>query len=170
LWVGILFIVGLIALVVWSLHGDAERRAKLKAEIAQREQARWDDLCRRWGQDMAGRIWRHEVWQGQTVDQLIEARGRPEDYNDQGAARVQVGSSGREPATRCASRWRTASWSAERCSRTLALTWGPPEGSATTRGPASHLVPVAVPASLARCSTLMAAVAGTTWPRRRGLR
>jgi len=63
------------------LEVEARRRAA-EAEAARQVQARWDDLARRYGPEIAGRIWRKEIWQGQTEEQLIESKGPPMDIDE----------------------------------------------------------------------------------------
>lgn len=59
-----------------------QREARAAYERAQAEQARHASLVAKFGPDNAQRIIRHEVWQGQTVEMLIEALGRPADIDE----------------------------------------------------------------------------------------
>lgn len=59
-------------------HEYAEQAALQQA----REQAYWDNLCSRFGSEIAGRILRKEYWQGQTTEQLVLALGRPADFDE----------------------------------------------------------------------------------------
>lgn len=70
-----------IALVVMVVVAIRSSRRQ-KAEDARRHQERWEFLCARFGPDAARRIMGGMFWQGQTVEMLIEALGRPVDVDE----------------------------------------------------------------------------------------
>lgn len=77
-------LVGILgALLVWSyFHGEAEKRRRLAEAglaLAAARQARWDDLCRRFGPEIAAAILRQNVWMGETLEMLIHTFGSPDD-------------------------------------------------------------------------------------------
>jgi hypothetical protein len=103
--VGTLAVVAFLVLFVWwgikalmrhDAKSDEERRLKnaaiSEAEIqwaetqarmaAAASQARWDDLCRRFGPQIAARILAGDIWQGQTSDMLVAVLGRPDDIDE----------------------------------------------------------------------------------------
>lgn len=60
----ILIVVGAIAIIAWyKAHRRAHRLAQLRSKYTD--------------EDIVQRIMRHEVWQGQTTDQLRDSRGEP---------------------------------------------------------------------------------------------
>ncbi|WP_437685776.1 hypothetical protein [Sorangium sp. So ce176] len=58
---------------------EAARRA---AEHAAFEQQRWNQLCGRFGPDLAARIYRGELWVGMTAEMLMHSKGPPEDIDE----------------------------------------------------------------------------------------
>jgi hypothetical protein len=72
----------MIAIIAFNTVGH-NRRAAAARELAAAEQERWalyvQNLAARYGEEAATRILAHEVWQGMTVDQLLESRGQPSD-------------------------------------------------------------------------------------------
>lgn len=87
LWGSLLFIAVVVAAVVWGhLHGEAEKKrklAELERQIAAAKQAQWDDLCRRFGPEIAARLVRQELWRGETLEMLIHSFGRPEAVDEE---------------------------------------------------------------------------------------
>ncbi len=84
---------GLVAVGKHVLASDEKQVAIKQAAIQQgyaeqaalqqaREQAYWDNLCSRFGPEIAGRILRNEYWQGQTTEQLVLSLGRPADFDE----------------------------------------------------------------------------------------
>lgn len=62
-----------------AIHlGYAEQAALQQA----RDQAYWDNLCSRFGPEIAGRILRREYWQGQTEEQLVLSLGPPVEVDE----------------------------------------------------------------------------------------
>ncbi|WP_437601906.1 hypothetical protein WMF28_09895 [Sorangium sp. So ce590] len=58
---------------------EAARRA---TEHAAFEQQRWNQLCGRFGPDLAARIYRGELWVGMTAGMLMHSKGPPEDIDE----------------------------------------------------------------------------------------
>ena len=102
-WLIVVAVVSLLVVgsIVWSvvsaLMRASKREEKERAEAAAvtrqweaglvaweqaRGQARWNDLCGRFGPDIGGRIFRGEHWQGQTTEQLVLSIGRPADIDE----------------------------------------------------------------------------------------
>jgi hypothetical protein len=70
---------GLVLFFRWTIARD--RRAREAREAAER--ARWDALAQRFGPEIAGRIWRKEIWQGQTEEMLVAALGAPVEIDEE---------------------------------------------------------------------------------------
>ncbi|WP_437319749.1 hypothetical protein [Sorangium sp. So ce385] len=60
----------------------AAEAARHAAEQAAREQQRWNQLCGRFGPDLAARIHRGELWVGMTAEMLTHSKGSPEDIDE----------------------------------------------------------------------------------------
>jgi len=75
-------IAAVVALVSHQRRMARRREAEEAARAAAAKQARWDDLCRRFGPEVAARIYRGDIWQGQTEEMLFESMGRPVDFDE----------------------------------------------------------------------------------------
>ena len=82
-----LFVVSVVAAVLilvirWKAREDRKSQEAYQAFVAEKAKARWEDLCRRFGQEAAARILRRDVWQGQTTAMLFESLGHPVDFDE----------------------------------------------------------------------------------------
>jgi len=74
---------GVWAFLAW------ERRRRVR-HIAKQEKIRWDGLCQRFGPEIAGRIWRRELWLGMSPEMVREIHGPPVAIEEQvSASRVR---------------------------------------------------------------------------------
>jgi len=66
-------VAGVVGLVMYMQREMARSLAARQAAM----KARMDNLVSRFGQEIATKILQRQVWKGQTMEMLMEARGRP---------------------------------------------------------------------------------------------
>jgi len=84
IWFARWFLRWVFATVRWFFATSAEgdrlwklREAEQKLRQEQEALAAWQDLVSRFGEENAARVMRRELWQGQTIDMLLETHGIP---------------------------------------------------------------------------------------------
>src|SRR5262245_9713381 len=93
--VGTIALMAIAVIAILVIAHNRKRRAAEQAEIEEHQrrvwfaqqqqqaaQARFANLVARFGDENARRIVAGEIWQGQTGEMLIEARGRPVDTDE----------------------------------------------------------------------------------------
>jgi hypothetical protein len=81
--------VSIAGAVAWNAL-DNRREAQRRHQEQLRNQARWDDLCRRFGPDAAARVMWGDIRIGDTMEMVLCAFGMPHDRQEKTTVRTHV--------------------------------------------------------------------------------